>query len=95
MLGNHLLEEEHQQALPAFHAESAFEPVVEEDAGVPPGRFRCLHGFFPQSWEKEPFPKKIKRLSSKSAFQASGRPKLSPANSLKTTHFTQLSDSFA
>jgi hypothetical protein len=75
MLGNQRLQEELEQALTVLLPERAFEPIVQQDAGVSPDDGFVLHNvFFPQTSEKEPFQKKIKRLSSKSAPEVPARP---------------------
>ena len=75
MLGNQRLQEELEQALAVLLPERAFEPIVQQDAGVSPDDGFVLHNvFFPQTSEKEPFQKKIKRLSSKSAPEVPARP---------------------
>jgi hypothetical protein len=57
MLRNQRLQEELEQALAVLLPERAFEPIVQQDAGVSPDDGFVLHnGFFPQSWKKEPFP---------------------------------------
>ena len=89
MFGDDLLQEQHQQALPTFHSESTLEPIIKEHTGVADRRFRRLHGFFPQSWKKEPFQKKIKRLSSQRASQGAGRTILKVHHGRPKGHFTQ------
>ena len=75
MLGNQRLQEELEQALAVLLPERTLEPIVQQDAGVPPDDGFVLHNvFFPQTSEKEPFQKKVKRLSSKSAPEVPARP---------------------
>ena len=75
MLGNQRLQEKLEQALAVLLPERAFEPIVQQEAGVSPDDGFVLHNvFFPQTSEKEPFQKKFKRLSSKSAPEVPARP---------------------
>jgi hypothetical protein len=96
MLGNQRLQEELEQALAVLLPERTLEPIVQQDAGVPPDDGFVLHNvFFPQTSEKEPFQKKIKRLSSKMRPQVVGRPILKVHHGRPKGHFTQNSEIFA
>ena len=90
------LQKELEQAFAILLSERALEPIVQQDAGVPPDNgFVLHHGFFPQSWKKEPYPQNIKRLRSKRAFQCAGRPILKVHLGRPKGHFTHNSVIFA
>ena len=96
MLWNERLQEELEQALAVLLSKRTLEPIVQQDAGVSPDNGFVLHnGFFPQSCEIEPFQKKIKRLSSKRAFQGAGRPILGFRSKGNGRLFTQYFGDFA
>jgi hypothetical protein len=89
VLGDDFLKEQHQQSLPVLHTESTLEPVIQQDSGIPPRCFRLIHGFFPQTSEKEPCQKKMKRLSSKTPPKGLGRPIFKTHGDRRNSHFTQ------